>query len=83
MWLCVDRIESDVVILISDDETVFHVPTPAYVRLTGCAPVESQMLWAETQDGTLLSAACDEAETKTRKKAAADRLARLFGSAND
>jgi hypothetical protein len=41
------------------------------------------MLWAETQDGTLLSAACDEAETKARKKAAADRLARLFGSEND
>jgi hypothetical protein len=83
MWLCVDRIESDVVILIGDDETIFHVPTHEYQRLTGCAPVESQMLWAETQDGTLLSAACDEAETMARKKAAADRLARLFGSEND
>jgi hypothetical protein len=41
------------------------------------------MLWAEAQNGTLLSAACDEAETMARKKAAADRLARLFGSAND
>ena len=83
MWLCVDRIESDVVILIGDDETIFHVPTPEYVRLTGCAPVESHMLWAETRDGILLSAACDEAETMALKKAAADRLARLFGNENN
>ena len=83
MWLCVDRIESDVVILISDDETILRVPSPEYKRLTGCAPVESHMLWAEVQNGSLLSAACDEAETQARKKAAADRLARLFGSTDD
>ena len=79
MWLCVDRTEAGTVILISDEEQIYQLPTDEYVRLTGYSPAESTMLKAEIRDGRILSAVCDEEETRARQKAAAARLSRLFG----
>ena len=79
MWLCVDRMESDTVILVSDEEQVFRLSGAEYLRLTGRAPVESDILRAEVKGGCILSAAPDDSETAARKEAAAARLKRLFG----
>ncbi len=79
MWLCVDRIEDTVVVLVSDEETVYRLTAADYIRLTGRAPAEADVLRAEADADRILSAAFDEAETATRKAAARERLDRLFG----
>ena len=80
MWLCVDRIESGLVVLVSDEERTYRIPVAEYSRLTGIPPAESDMLRAETQGDRILSAAYDETETVSRKAAAQARLDRLFGN---
>jgi hypothetical protein len=79
MWLCVDRIEKDTVILIGDDERVYPLSRADYTALVGFSPVESAILAAEIRDGRIVSAAYDEAETAARMAAARARLDRLFG----
>ena len=79
MWLCVDRIEENTVVLLDDGEQIYHVPCADYVALVGRSPAESDILSAETEGGRILSAAYDEAETNARKEAARARLKRLFG----
>ena len=79
MWLCVDRMEGDTVILIDDEAAVLSLPRKTYEALTGRAPRESDVLRAEVKDGQILSAACDETETARRREAANARLSRLFG----
>ena len=79
MWLCVDRIEKDNVILMNDEEIIYHLSVAEYTALTGRAPAESDILSAEVKGEQILSAAYDEAETASRKAAARQRLNRLFG----
>ena len=79
MWLCVDRIEKDTVILIDDDERVFPLSRADYTALGGIPPAESAILTAEIRDGRIVTAAYDEAETAARTAAARARLDRLFG----
>lgn len=79
MWLCVDRMEKNTVILLDDDERVYSLSRADYTALVGIPPVESAMLAAEIRDGRIVSAAYDEAETATRTAAARARLDRLFG----
>lgn len=79
MWLCVDRIENDTVILISDEEQIYHLPRAEYVALVGILPAESAVLAAEVKDGRIVSASYDETETATRMAAARAQLDRLFG----
>ena len=78
MWLCVDRIEQDTVILLDDSGTVYRLPRAAYTDLVGLPPAESAILSAEAEDGRITAAAYDEAETAARKRAARERLDRLF-----
>lgn len=79
MWLCVDRIEGDTVVLTDESERLYHLKRTDYRTLTGREPAESDILSAETDGDRILSATYDETETKTRKEAARKRLNRLFG----
>ena len=79
MWLCVDRIEKDTVILLDDDERVYPLSRADYTALVGIPPAESAILAAEIQDGRITAAVYDEAETAARMRAARARLDRLFG----
>ncbi len=78
MWLSVDRIEGSFVVLVADDEQIYHLDVSAYESLTGLSPQEAHMLWVEARDGTILSARYDPEETTRRKQAAQDRLNRLL-----
>lgn len=78
MWLCLDRLEADLVVLVSDEETIHRLTRDEYIRLVGREPVESDMLWAEITFGRIASATYDETETAIRKAAAGNRLNRLF-----
>ena len=79
MWLCVDRIEANTVVLLDDEEAVYRLSTADYTRLTGKAPAESDILTAEVREGRVLTATYDPEETASRKAAARARLNRLFG----
>ena len=79
MWLCVDRIEGNTVVLTDDSEQLYRIPRADYTALTGREPAESDLLTAETEGDRILSAAYDGAETAARKEAARKRLNRLFG----
>ena len=79
MWLCVDRIEANTVVLLDDEEAVYRLSTANYTRLTGKAPAESDILSATVEENQITAAAYDEAETTARKAAARARLDRLFG----
>lgn len=83
MWLSLDRIEGDTVILIDDNEGLYHVTASAYETLTGLSPRETHMLWCEVRDGVILSARFDPEETDRRTQAARDRLRRLVNKNND
>lgn len=82
MWLAVDRIERDTVVMIADDETVFHLDVNAYERLTGIPPQETHTVWCEIKDHEIISARIDPSETARRTKAAQDRLRRLLDKNN-
>ena len=79
MWLCIDRIEGDTVVLLADDKTVYRLTVAACHSLTGRPPAESDVLSATVVEGRITAAAYDEEETNTRKAAARARLDRLFG----
>ena len=81
MWLCVDRIEGDTVVLTDEHEQIYRLKVVEYAALTGKDPVESDVLTAETEGDRILSAAYDSEETAARKEAARKRLDRLFGKA--
>ncbi len=78
MWLSVDRVEGPVVILVADNEQIYHLDTTAYESLTGFFPQETHMLWCEIKDGTIQSAHLDLAETERRISVAKARLQRLI-----
>ena len=79
MWLSVDRIEGNTVVLLDEKEKVYRLAVEAYVALVGQEPAESDMLAAAVEEGSICSAVYDEAETLARKAAARERLNRLFG----
>lgn len=79
MWLCVDRVEGNTVILIDDEAAVLSLPREVYVTLTSKEPRESDVLRAELENGQPVSAVVDDAETERRHRAASARLSRLFG----
>ena len=79
MWLSVDRIEGNTVVLLDEKEKVYRLAVESYVALVGREPAESDMLAAEVEEGSIRSAVYDEAETLVRKAAARERLNRLFG----
>ena len=78
MWLCIDRIEGNTVVLLDDREKVYSLTADAYIALTGRAPADGDMLTVEIEEGSILSAAYDEGETLARRAAARERLNRLF-----
>ena len=78
MWMSVDRIEGFVVVLIADDEQVYHLDITAYEALTGIPPTETHMLWCEVRDGLIISARFDPTETEGRLSAASAKLRRLI-----
>ena len=77
MWLAVDRIEEDLVVLMDDDEVIYHLTQEAYTALCGRAPRENTMLDAEIKDGRILSAVCSDEEETRRLAEVKARLARL------
>ena len=79
MYLCVDRIEGNTVVLQDDEEKLYRVDVPTYVALVGREPVESDVLTAEMAEGSICSASYNGTETEARKAAARARLNRLFG----
>ena len=79
MWLCVDRVEGNTVVLLDDGERVYSLHRAAYTAMVGKDPAESDILAAEVEGDRILSAAYDESETRTRKETARKRLNRLFG----
>lgn len=79
MWLCVDRIEQDTVILLDDSETVYRLSRADYTALTGRAPAESEILAADIEGEHIIQAVYDGEETAKRREAARKRLNRLFG----
>ena len=79
MWLCVDRIEDNTVVLTDDDEHIYRLSCAAYQELTGRTPAETDILTAEVEGECILSAVYDEVQTNARKEAARARLKRLFG----
>ena len=79
VWLCIDRIEGNTVVLLDDGEQVYHLNAAAYEILVGRAPAESDVLSAEVNDGRILAASYDGEETQRRKDSARERLHRLFG----
>ena len=79
MWLSVDRIEGNTVVLLDEKEKVYRLAVDAYIALVAQEPAESDMLAAEVEEGSIRSAVYDEAETLARKAAARERLNRLFG----
>lgn len=81
MWLCVDRIEGDTVVLTDESEQIYRLKAAEYAALTGKAPAESDVLTAKVEGDRILSAAYDSGETAARKEAARKRLNRLFGKA--
>ena len=79
VWLCVDRIEGNTVVLMDDEEKIYRLDSASYETLVGRTPAESDVLSAEVNDGRILAAAYDGEETERRKAAARARLHRLFG----
>ena len=79
VWLSIDRIEENTVVLIDESERVYTLARDAYIAMVGRVPAESDVLSATLADGRILSASYDEAETESRKAAARARLNRLFG----
>ena len=78
MWLSVDRIEGNTVVLLDEKEKVYRLAVDAYIALVAREPAESDMLAAEVEEGSICSATYDEAETLARRAAARERLNRLF-----
>ncbi len=78
MWLCVDRIEGNRVILTDDDERLYCLPVEAYTTMTGEAPREAMLLRGETDGERICSLTPDPAEAARREAAARERLARLI-----
>ena len=80
VWMSVDRIENETVILVDDEEKIHPLPANRYQALTGLPPRESDVLEVILDDGgAIRSAVYSEAETNRRKEAARNRLNRLFG----
>lgn len=77
MWLAVDRLEENLVVLMDDDEVIYHLTREAYTALCGRAPRENAMLDAEIRDGKILSAVCSDEEEARRLAEVRARLERL------
>ena len=79
MYLAVDRIEKDTVLLQDDREAVYTLPVQDYEALVGRPPRESDILKATVRDGAVIAATPDDEERDSRLARAAERLRRLMG----
>lgn len=79
MWLSLDRMEGEWVVLLSDDEQTYTLTTADYEAIIGRPPQESDILSATVRDGRIVAASVDDEETARRKESARARLDRLFG----
>lgn len=79
MYLAVDRIEKDTVLLQDDCEAVYTLPVQDYEALVGRPPRESDILKATVRDGAVVAAIPDDEERDSRLARAAERLRRLMG----
>ena len=79
VWMSVDRIENETVILVDDEEKIHSLPADRYRALTGLPPRESDVLDVTLDGDGILIAVYSESETKRREEAARKRLNRLFG----
>jgi len=77
MWLVVDRIEGDTVILQDEGEVLYTLTVEDYTALTNQPPVESLVLDAQEDGGRILTLTPSPEETERRLAAARDRLKRL------
>ena len=79
MWLCIDRIEGNTVVLTDDEERIYRMDIATYEMLASRSPAESDVLTATVENGFILAARYDGEETERRKIVARARLNRLFG----
>ncbi len=79
MWLSVDRIEGETVVLIDDANVIRQLSVADYTALAGRAPQESDVLEGIIDGDRITAAYVDETETACRRDAARARLNRLFG----
>ena len=79
VWMSVDRIENETVILVDDEEKIHSLPADRYQALTNIPPRESDVLDVTLDGDVILTAVYSESETKRREEAARKRLNRLFG----
>ena len=79
MYLAVDRIEKNTVLLQDDREAVYTLPVQDYEALVGRPPRESDILKATVRDGAVIAATPDDEERDRRLARAAERLRRLMG----
>ena len=79
VWMSVDRIENETVILVDDEEKIHSLPADRYQALTNIPPRESDVLDVTLDGDVILTAVYSESETKRRGEAARKRLNRLFG----
>ena len=79
MWMSVDRIENETVILVDDEEKIHSLPADRYQALTNIPPRESDVLDVTLDGDVIHTAVYSESETKRREEAARKRLNRLFG----
>lgn len=77
MWLVLDRIEADAVILQDENEALYTLTVQEYTALTGDAPVESLVLEAQVADGRIRTLIPSPEKTERRMSAARERLRRL------
>ena len=77
MWLVVDRIEENTVILQDEGEALYTLTVADYTALAGQPPVESLVLDAQVDGLRILTLTPSPEETERRLAAARDRLRRL------
>ena len=77
MWMSVDRIEGDIVVLIDEAEKIYHLTTSAYFAMVGQSPKESHVLSCQIKDDNIISAVYSPEETQYRLAMAKARLERL------
>lgn len=77
MWLTVDRIEENTVILLDREEVLYTLSVKDYTAMAGEPPAESRVLDAQVAEGRILTLISSPEETERRLSAARDRLKRL------
>lgn len=78
MWMSVDRVEGNKVVLIDENEKIYTMTMQDYLSMVGVSPQESHMLLCQVENDKITSAAYSSQETERRLASARARLERLI-----